>query len=191
MEQLHAIWESLEQSWDEFENLKSEPGATPFRERDEVIRYADGWVSSLSACHLLTSQKISLFEAQNIIRKHLKDRLDRLQTKSSSMGSDDANSQPPSPLSSDLSSDIAQLGHLLELARTRCEIKINQVTAIIRRHLGAQLFEWDASLVRDGMYHAAMLLARNGGSDDDVNVCLQALNECRWAHSKSSERSQE
>jgi hypothetical protein len=49
VEQLHVIWESLEQSWEEFENLKSEPAATPFRERDEVMRFADGWVSVLLA----------------------------------------------------------------------------------------------------------------------------------------------
>lgn len=165
--------------------------APPLRERDEVVCFADGWVS-LSAHQLsLTCQKIHLFEAQDTIRRHLEDRLERLQAKRLSMCSDDSNSRPPSPLSRDLSSDLAQVRHLFDLARTRCEIKVNQVTAIIRQHLGAQLFEWDASLVRDGTFNAAMLLARTGGSDDDVNICLQALNESRWAHSKSSERSQE
>ena len=37
-------------------------------------------------------------------------------------------------------------------------------------------FEWDASLVRDGTYDAAMLLTKAGGSDEDVAVCIQALN---------------
>lgn len=70
--------------------------------------------------------------------------------------------------------------------------------------LTRRFFEWDASLVRDGTYYAAMLLARGGGSDADIAVCLQALNvgvvrdiwayklqELRWAHAKSWERSQE
>jgi hypothetical protein len=90
-----------------------------------------------------------------------------------------------------LVSDLNQLRHLHELARTRCELKMSQVTDIIRRHLGAQMFEWDASLVRDGTYQAAMLLVASGGTDDDVNVFLQALNEGRWVHSKSAEHSQD
>lgn len=120
---------------------------------------------------------------------HLEDRLNRLQAKSTSMGAE--TSQPPSPRSTDMLSDIAQVRHLLELARTRCEIKSGQVTAIVRQHLGGPLFEWDAGIVRDGTYHAAMMLAQNGGSDEDASVCLQALNENRWAYSKSAERSQE
>lgn len=39
-----------------------------------------------------------------------------------------------------------------------------------------RFFEWGASLVRDGTYYTAMLLARSGGSDEDVAICLQALN---------------
>jgi hypothetical protein len=54
-----------------------------------------------------------------------------------------------------------------------------------------RFFEWDASLVRDGTYYAAMLLARGGGSDEDISICLQALNELRWAHGKCWERSNE
>lgn len=155
------------------------------------MRFADGWVSvclPLPAT-LADRQKISVFKAQNAIRRQLEERLERLQARS--RGRADSGSQPPSPLSSDLVSDLNQLRHLHELARTRCELKMSQVTDIIRRHLGAQMFEWDASLVRDGTYQAAMLLVASGGTDDDVNVFLQALNEGRWVHSKSAEHSQE
>lgn len=38
------------------------------------------------------------------------------------------------------------------------------------------MFEWDASLVRDGTYYAAMILAKRGGSDEDIALCIQALN---------------
>ncbi|BEI87789.1 uncharacterized protein CcaverHIS019_0105070 [Cutaneotrichosporon cavernicola] len=175
VEQLHSIWESLDQSWEEFDNLKNEPSATPYREHDEVASFADGW-------------KMSVFEAQNAILRQLEERLERLQAKSTRI---DSSSLPPSPRSNDLVTDLNQLRHLHELARTRCEIKMSRVMDIIRGHLGAQMFEWDASLVRDGTYQAAMMLVATGGSDDDVSVCLQALNESRWAHSKSWERSQD
>ena len=70
-----------------------------------------------------------------------------------------------------------------------------------------RFFEWDASLVRDGMYYAAMLHAKGGGSDEDIALCIQALNvsvslrdiycgllirqEMRWAQAKAWERSAE
>jgi len=54
-----------------------------------------------------------------------------------------------------------------------------------------RFFEWDASLVRDGTYYAAMLLAKNNGSDDDIACCVQAINELRWAHAKAWSRSAE
>lgn len=41
----------------------------------------------------------------------------------------------------------------------------------------------------DGTYYAAMLLAKDHGTEEDVAVCLQALNEMRWAYAKTGERS--
>lgn len=46
-----------------------------------------------------------------------------------------------------------------------------------------RFFEWDASLVRDGTYYAAMLHAKAGGSDEDIALCIQALNVSRPAWS--------
>lgn len=40
-------WEALERSWEEFEALKYAPEATTvYSTMDDVIRFADGWVSS-------------------------------------------------------------------------------------------------------------------------------------------------
>jgi len=70
----------------------------------------------------------------------------------------------------------------------------HQVSVSARRWrllLMDRFFEWDASLVRDGTYYAAMLLAKNNGSDDDIACCVQAINELRWAHAKAWSRSAE
>ncbi len=58
MERIHTIWESLEQSWEEFEGLKNESAAMPFRETDESMRFADGWVSrdTLDKLHIYLTQ---------------------------------------------------------------------------------------------------------------------------------------
>lgn len=42
--------------------------------------------------------------------------------------------------------------------------------------------------MRDGCFFAGFLLAGEGGSDEDVQTCLQALREMRWAFSKGEER---
>ena len=44
------------------------------------------------------------------------------------------------------------------------------------QQLTRRFFEWDASLVRDGTYYAALLHAKAGGSAEDIAVCIQALN---------------
>ena len=41
-----------------------------------------------------------------------------------------------------------------------------------------RFFEWDASLVRDGTFYTAKLLAQTCGSEEDIAICLQALNVC-------------
>lgn len=42
--------------------------------------------------------------------------------------------------------------------------------------------------MRDGCFFAGFLLAGEGGSDEDVQTCLQALRQMRWAFSKGEER---
>lgn len=48
---------------------------------------------------------------------------------------------------------------------------VESAAALIER-----FFEWDASLVRDGTYYAALLHAKAGGSAEDIAICIQALN---------------
>lgn len=107
-----------------------------------------------------------------------------------------------------IESQILTLVHLLEIAKSKCDFKTRQIMSIVRQHVGTRsapqpermrpcqltlrrFFEWDASLVRDGTYYAAMLMAKHYGSDDDIALCVQALNELRWAHAKAWSRSAE
>ncbi|QRW03794.1 Fungal Zn(2)-Cys(6) binuclear cluster domain [Ceratobasidium sp. AG-Ba] len=43
-------------------------------------------------------------------------------------------------------------------------------------------------LARDGCFYAGLCLARDSGTEDDIRTCVQALEEMRWAFSKSEER---
>lgn len=63
-----------------------------------------------------------------------------------------------------------------------------QIVTLIRRHLGSSFFQYDASLVRDGCFYAGLCLARDSGTEDDILTCIRALEEMRWAFSKSEER---
>lgn len=66
---------------------------------------------------------------------------------------------------------------------------VQAVLSIIKRNLGTPFFQYDAFIVRDGVFFAGFLLASEGvGEADDVNFCLSALREMRWAFSKSEER---
>lgn len=186
-------WEALERSWEEFEQLKFMSDSTgPYNTRDEVIRFADGWVgghcSFDGGMRSNVPQKIFLFEAQNIIRQNLDDRLSKLRASASG-----AFISPDGSRSPDLvQQDIVGVQHLLEIARSKCEAQTRQILEIVRQHVGSRFFEWDASLVRDGTYYAAMMLAGAGlGTEADMGLCLQALNEMRWAHAKAWDRSAE
>ena len=80
------------------------------------------------------------------------------------------------------------LNRLHKEARSRCINVAREVVKIIHLNLGTSFFQYDASLVRDGCFFAAFLLAGESGTENDVHACLQALNEMRWVFSKSEER---
>lgn len=80
------------------------------------------------------------------------------------------------------------LSRLYEKAKSCCASVVGQVVEIVQLGLGTSFFQYDASLVRDGCFFAAFLLAGENGSGSDVQACLQALNEMRWVFSKSEER---
>ena len=150
-------WEALERSWEEFEALKSEPLSEQiYKTSEDVVRFADGW-------------KIFLFEAQSVISRVLNERLELalqrlagLQITDGALPDEDA--------------EVVQLRHLVDIAKSKCEVKTKQILGMVRRHVGSRFFEWDASLVRDGTYYAARLLPGLGMSEEDMGFCLQALN---------------
>jgi len=92
------------------------------------------------------------------------------------------------PNSSPRSAQLDTATRLLKIADARCHEVVRRVVVIIRQHLGTPFFEYDASLARDGCFFAGFLLAGEGGSDEDVQTCLQALRQMRWAFSKGEER---
>ncbi|WVQ67810.1 uncharacterized protein L199_006015 [Kwoniella botswanensis] len=167
-------WEALERCWEDFDQLKYEASSSgpSFAQGDEVIRFADGW-------------KIFLFEAQNVIRTNLEDRISKLAQAQTTAFITESNPSTPEAMHNDL----LNAQHLLDISKSKCDVQTRQIMEIVRRHVGTRFFEWDASLVRDGTYYTAMLLARAGGSDEDIQICIRALNELRWAHAKAWERS--
>ncbi|KAF8275264.1 hypothetical protein EI94DRAFT_1560073 [Lactarius quietus] len=164
---LHDVWDALEKLWKDFDNLRMLGTSGNIHEED-VDRYIHGW-------------QIFIFECLNVIREALKQRTVVHPNRDRSLSIALPNSSPRSaPL------DAAT--RLLKIADARCHEVVRRVIVIIRQHLGTPFFEYDASLVRDGCFFAGFLLAGEGGSDEDVQICLQALRQMRWAFSKSEER---
>lgn len=113
----------------------------------------------------------------NVIREALK-------TKLSSTAS-----PPPHP-SEDAALIQKQLVDLHAKAKARCHTTARDVVAIIRVNLGTAFFQYDASLVRDGCFYAALLSANEFDTQEEVETCLQAMREMRWVFSKSQDRTQ-
>ncbi|KAH9997486.1 hypothetical protein BJV77DRAFT_941252 [Russula vinacea] len=155
---LHEVWDTLEKSWKDFDNLRM-LGTSGNVHEEDVDRYIHGW-------------QIFIFECLNVIREALKH----------------GHLSIALPNSSPRSAQLDAATRLLKIADARCHEVVRRVVAIIRQHLGTPFFEYDASLVRDGCFFAGFLLAGEGGSDEDVQTCLQALREMRWAFSKGEER---
>ncbi|KAJ9108955.1 hypothetical protein QFC21_000277 [Naganishia friedmannii] len=172
---LSDAWEALEESWIEFESIKSfSPG--PLTRQDDVVRFADGW-------------KIFMFEAHNVIRESLEHRAHILIENRASAQLMDLSIAQTQPHSRD--QNILEIQHLRSIARAKCDHILREIVGIVKRHVNTNFFEWDASLVRDGTYYAAMLLAERSGSDNDISCCLEALSEMRWAFARTQERSRE
>ncbi|EPQ58392.1 hypothetical protein GLOTRDRAFT_120144 [Gloeophyllum trabeum ATCC 11539] len=165
---VREAWEMLDTAWEELETLKSPTaGSMGVLSRDEVLRFVYGW-------------QIYIFECHNVIREALKQRLVALSSSSSGSGY---------PSSSSLQYDKA--GRLHTLATQKCHYLVRSVVQIMKNNLGTTFFEYDAGIVRDGCFFAGFIMAGEGqGSDEDVEVCLRALKEMRWALCKSEEREQ-
>ncbi|KIR40696.1 hypothetical protein I313_03352 [Cryptococcus deuterogattii Ram5] len=176
-------WEALESCWEELNDLlKVGPdqkyilgeevarqvhrisGSVYFR-TDFNVRFADGW-------------KIFLFEAQNVIYNNLEARRQKLSDTAAQVTARITESVSPSSANSPeaMHADLIAISHLLDIAKSKCEVKTRQIVDLVKMYVGTRFFEWDASLVRDGTYYAAMWLVKQGGSSEDVAVCIQALN---------------
>ena len=86
---------------------------------------------------------------------------------------------------------LEMVQRLYSIAQFKCHYLVRTVGSLIRQHLGTSFFQYDASQVRDGVLFAGLLLANDGiGSAEDIDLCVSALREMRWAYSKSEEREQ-
>lgn len=174
---VHQVWDALDRSVDEFDSIRREPPAPPYRSQEEVQRYADSWL-------------IYCMEAHYAILRAIEDRITRMDAVFSSRGTSNSPNSG-SPPTNEQHAELSRLQRLLETARTKCELTARHVANIARRQLGTPLFEWDANHVQQGLYLAATFLVTNPDAQDLVVSCIQALNESRFAVSKAGDRSQE
>ena len=121
-----------------------------------------------------------VFLIDNVIREALKQRHVTLSAQETSYLPD---SHPAARARR--SETIARLHHK---ANGKCHSAVRQVVSILRKNLGTPFFQYDAALVRDGCFFAGFLLAGESGTREDVEVCLAALSDMRWAFSKKDER---
>ncbi|KIJ44214.1 hypothetical protein M422DRAFT_30390 [Sphaerobolus stellatus SS14] len=166
---LKDAWEAIERSWEEFESLR-QLGLLGILTVEDANRFVDGW-------------KIFIFEAHNVIRELLKQRLRALKTGEGAIG--------PSVI--DLETRIESINTISRLhaiAEAKCRDVVQHVLTMIRRHVGTSFFEYDASMVRDGCFFAGYMLATDEGTEEECESCITALSEMRWAFSKSEERIQ-
>ncbi|KAH9854112.1 hypothetical protein C2E23DRAFT_726924 [Lenzites betulinus] len=161
-DKLQDIWDSLETCWGVLENLRHTP-TCGFIEPEDIDRFVDGW-------------QIFLFESHNVIREDLKRRLIAPPVQDSAFMSESARRR----------SDTVVRLHAK--ANSKCHTVVRHVVAIIRRNLGTPFLRYDAVLARDGCFFAGFLLAGESDSREEVEICLRAFAEMRWAYSKSDER---
>lgn len=84
-----------------------------------------------------------MFEAHNVVRESLEHRMRILQA------NDSTDYRGPDTSRADYKRQIAfEVQTLRDIARTKCENVVKEITAIVKRHLHSPFFEWDASLVR-------------------------------------------
>ncbi|OSD01630.1 hypothetical protein PYCCODRAFT_1369162 [Trametes coccinea BRFM310] len=160
---LQEAWDTLEHCWGELDSLR-QLGTCGIVQPEDVERFIDGW-------------QIFLFESHNVIREALKQRLVTLPVQETTFVAESGRSRK--------SDTIVRLH---TKANTKCHAVVRNVVAILRRNLGTPFFQYDAALVRDGCFFAGFLLAGENGTREDVEICLRALSEMRWAFSKNDER---
>ena len=130
-----------------------------------------------AAIYFPSSPRTNTHATDNIIREALKQRLDKFGLVTER------------PLEAPDYRGVVQ--RLYSIAQSKCHYLVRAVGTIIKQHLGTSFFQYDAFQIRDGVFFAGLLLANDGiGSTEDINLCISALREMRWAYSKSEEREQ-
>ena len=77
-----------------------------------------------------------------------------------------------------------------DISASHCENMLDATVKIIKSHTAESFFAYDASLVRDGVFYAGYMLAKANDREEDMEVCLKALGEMRWAFCKRATRIQ-
>jgi hypothetical protein len=130
-----------------------------------------------------------MFEAYTTILKGLEDRHDRLLAAGGAHTPASRSSSSSPGHMVDYSPQTNIVRQLIDMASSKNTALAHHILDIARSHLNTRFFEWDAAYVPDGTFYAALQLLRDHiNQDQDVNVCLQALNEGQWAFGKGQER---
>jgi len=165
-ERLQRAWGILDKAWSEIDQIRSSDLSGSAFSPQEIEAYIASW-------------KIFMFECNNIIREALKQRLDKFGLVTDR------------PLEAPNHDYRGVIQRLYSIAQSKCHYLVRAVGTLIKQHLGTSFFQYDAFQIRDGVFFAGLLLANDGiGSTEDINLCISALREMRWAYSKSEEREQ-
>ncbi|KAI0035738.1 hypothetical protein K488DRAFT_24378, partial [Vararia minispora EC-137] len=159
--QVLAVWDLLDKTWLDLDELRQLPRTNiPIVHDEDVDRYCDGW-------------QVFVFECHAVVREALKQR---------------------GLVHPDEDVDDHNMGgstsKLLQSSEARCRELARRVVSLIKRHIDTdtQFFEYDSTLARDGCFFAGFLLAGEGGTEEEVGYCLQALKRMRWVFSDAEER---
>ncbi|KAF9520147.1 hypothetical protein BS47DRAFT_846376 [Hydnum rufescens UP504] len=164
-------WETLSACWLEFEELRSQvdTGVATFMQKPDMERFISGW-------------QIFLFECHNVIRETLKEKaIEEAKAARApqvfAVGESLPERQP------------TNVNRLLQLAESHCRELHTRVMQVIRQQLNSErFFQYDASLVRDGTFYAGNWACFEAESQEDVEVCIMALEKMRWAFSSGEVR---
>ncbi|EJD44127.1 hypothetical protein AURDEDRAFT_185160 [Auricularia subglabra TFB-10046 SS5] len=189
-QKLEDAWEALDTSYEELDELlRTIPPDNTRYKAEDISRFVHGWKASGGTLNRFAFtrplQQIFIYECQSRVWTGLKEKVQDLSEHSTSYieevdGDGDARETQYATM-------LRRTRNLAEIAYSKCSNLAREVTALVRQYLGTTFFEYDAALVRDGSFFAAYLLADEPGCDEDVQHCLRAMDEMRWAFCKSDQ----
>jgi hypothetical protein len=135
---------------------------------------------------LVAIPKIFLFDCHNVIHQKIDERLQMLDTGTSSIIEADSD-ESANELKASLRRELVKYR---DIAASHCENMLDATVKIIKSHTAESFFAYDASLVRDGVFYAGYMLAKANDREEDMEACLKALGEMRWAFCKRATRIQ-